>query len=160
MNASRQRLPSRKRFYWLGLLPVFLGGGCGGGESAPLMDAAALLARYEHGRQAYDPRKLTEVDLGQFTVTQRREPAIFFIRFQLFAIVSDDQVENFARLVETHGERLRSEVREIVQGSDLEQLNDPALVWLKAELVQAINRRVGTTIVHDVVFAEFTFERG
>lgn len=160
MNASRRKRRYQRWVFCLGLLPPVLGSGCGGGQSAELLDASALLARYEQGRQTCDPSKLAEVDLGHFTVTQRREPAIFFIRFQLIAIVSDDRLEDFTRLVETHGERLRGEVREIVQGSNLEQLGDPALLWLKSELVAAINRRVATTIVHDVVFAEFTFERG
>lgn len=165
MNVFHKRLSPHGRPAWLRLLllvPLLLGcGGCGGGgESSALLDASALLARYEHNRQTSDPRQLTEVDLGHFTVTQRREPAIFFIRFQLFAIVNDDQVDEFTRLAKTHGERLRSEVRQIVQGSSLEQLSDPALAWLKATLVQAINCRVATAIVQDIVFGEFTFERG
>lgn len=139
---------------------MLLGSGCGGGESSDLLDASALLARYERHRQTLDLRKLTEVDLGHFTVTQRYEPGILFIRFQLFAVVADDQLDQFTRLAEAHGERLRSEVRELVQGSSPEQLDDPALTWLKTELVQALNRRFATAIVQDVVFGEFTFERG
>jgi hypothetical protein len=139
---------------------LLLSAGCSSPEQDTLADATALLARYEQGRQVQDPQRLSEVELGEFTVTQRREPAIYFIRFRLWAVVPDKEVPEFTRLLQTHGERIRGEVREIVQGSDLDQLDDPALVWMKLELVQSINRRIQATLVRDVVFAEFSFERG
>ena len=91
---------------------------------------------------------------------QSREPAIFFIRFHLYAVVSDKELEEFAELLVTHGERIRGKIRETVQSSELDQLEDPTLGWLKSELIQWINRSVNTPILRDVVFADFSFERG
>jgi hypothetical protein len=134
--------------------------GCGGREPNTILDATALLERYEQVRQRHDPDHFSEVDLGEFTVTQRRETAIFFIRFHLYAVVSDKEIEEFTKLLETHGERIRGKIRETVQSSELAQLEDPTLGWLKSELIQWINRSVNTPILRDVVFGDFSFERG
>ena len=45
--------------------------GCGGPEPNPILDATALLERYEQVRQRHDPDHFSEVDLGEFTVTRR-----------------------------------------------------------------------------------------
>ncbi len=153
--------------------------GCGEHKPNAVLDAVALLERYEKVRQRHDPDHFSEVDLGEFTVTQReqegkkkeeekaeekqaksREPAIFFIHFHLFAVVSDNELSEFTELLETHGERIRGKIRETVQSSELAQFEDPTLGWLKSELIQWINRSVNTPILRDVVFADFSFERG
>jgi hypothetical protein len=157
--------------------------GCGEHKPNAVLDAAALLERYEKVRQRHDPDHFSEVDLGEFTVTQReqegkkkeeekaaeksaekqaqpREPAIFFIHFHLFAVVPDNELGEFTELLNTHGERIRGKIRETVQSSELAQFEDPTLGWLKSELIQWINRSVNTPILRDVVFADFSFERG
>jgi flagellar basal body-associated protein FliL len=45
-----------------------------------------------------------------------------------------------------------------VQKTDAEQLAEPGLNWLKAELVAAINRVLQERIVQDVAFSEFSME--
>jgi hypothetical protein len=151
----------------VGLLSCALG--CGGHEPSAVLDATALLERYDKARQRQDPTHYTETDLGEFTVTKRPDkddpaadpddPAIYFIRFHLFAVVDDEQATEFTELMVTHGERVRSKVRETVQSGKLDQWKDPDLGWLKSELIQWINRSVNTPIVRNVVFADFSFER-
>ncbi|MHB8971808.1 MAG: hypothetical protein ACYC3X_18170 [Pirellulaceae bacterium] len=173
---SRYRRDAMRLLSSFVLLSAF---GCGGQEPNPILDATALLERYEQVRQRHDPDHFSEVDLGEFTVTKRpqdegtqtgqqkevnlekqREPALYFIRFKLFAVVSDKELAEFEELLVTHGERIRGKIRETVQSSELQQLEDPTLGWLKSELIQWINRSVNTPILRDVVFADFSFERG
>ena len=124
--------------------------GCGERETGTVLDASALLDRYEKDRRRHDPVHFSEVDVGDFTVTKRREPAIFYIRFRLYAIVPDNLLEEFANLRETHGERLRGQVREAVQSCDIDQLDDPSLGWLKSELIRSLNRSLEAPILRDV----------
>jgi len=134
--------------------------GCRKQEVAAVLDASQLLDRYEKDRRRHDPVHFSEVDVGEFTVTKRREPAIYYIRFRLYAIVPDNLLEEFANLRETHGERLRGQVRETVQSCDLDQLDDPSLGWLKSELIRSLNHSLESPILRDVVFADFSLEKG
>ena len=102
----------------------------------------------------------SEVKQGESTDTAPQEPAALIIRFHLYGVVADDHLEELTRLLETHGERVRSQVREAVQSSELTQLDDPTLGWLKAELIQSINQSLQTPILRDAVFGEFALERG
>ncbi|MFO7902121.1 MAG: hypothetical protein ACQESR_10730 [Planctomycetota bacterium] len=146
--------------------PIFLFGailaatfGCGDSERASVVDARSLLERYQEDRRRHDPLHFSEVEIGKFAVTQRREPAIFYIRFHLFGVVPDDRLDRFKSRMETYGERVRAEVRTTTQKCELKKLNDPSLKWLKSELISSINRVVGDPMLRDVVFSEFSLER-
>ena len=134
--------------------------GCGKSDSQALLDTGSLLQRYESDRRRHDPVFFSEFDLGEFTVTQRHEPSIFYIRFHLYGVVPDRLVEEVEKLMETHGERVRAMVREAAQRCDVAQLDDPSLGWLKSELITSINRSLQAPMLRDVVFSEFSFERG
>jgi hypothetical protein len=88
------------------------------------------------------------------------QPAALIIRFHLYGVIADGHLEEFSKLLETHGERVRSQVREAVQSSELSQLDDPTLGWLKSELIQSINQSLQAPILRDAVFGEFALERG
>lgn len=141
---------------------IVTGAGCGSGDQqAVMVDARTLLDRYQQDRLRHDPRHFSEVDLGEFLVTQRREPAtLYYVRFKLFVVVPDQQVESLNGLLESRKERVTADIRETVQRAELEQLNEPTLDWLKSELIRSINRNLGMRLVRDVVFADFSFERG
>jgi len=189
---TRARIRYRTASLWGAvLLPLSLVG-CGQEQTPAIIDAAALLERIEQDRHRHDPHAYSEVDLGEFTITWRREgqkagtgeqkpakpdeaakpveaqvaqgasrdPAVLIIRFHLYGVVSDNQVEQCGELLETHGERVRSRVRETVQGSLAEQLQDPTLGWLKSDLIQSINQSLQAPILRDVAFAEFALDRG
>jgi hypothetical protein len=95
----------------------------------------------------------------QQPATSNLPPPTLIIRFHLYAVVSDNQLEECRVLLETHGERVRSQVRETVQGSAQTQLEDPALGWLKSDLIQSINQSLQAPILRDVAFAEFALDR-
>jgi len=106
------------------------------------------------------PPEPHKVDQGASAATPPPEPAALLIRFHLYGVVADGHLEEFSRLLETHGERVRSQVREAVQSSQRSQLDDPTLGWLKSELIQSINQSLQAPILRDAVFGEFALERG
>ena len=129
--------------------------------------------KVEHGASAVAPHEAKpsepasapppephKVDQGASAATPPPEPAALLIRFHLYGVVADGHLEEFSRLLETHGERVRSQVREAVQSSQRSQLDDPTLGWLKSELIQSINQSLQAPILRDAVFGEFALERG
>ena len=144
------------------LFAVLMGSicGCAEPELDMVTDAGTLLERYEKDRRRHDPLHFSEVDLGEFTVTKPQKPAIFFIRFHLYAVVPDGLVDQFNEVVLTHGQRIRDKVSEATQRCEIDQLKDPSLGWLKSELITSINRIVQSPLLRDVVFADFSLERG
>lgn len=133
--------------------------GCGDSEGASVMDARSLLERYQRDRRRHDPLHFSEVEIGEFAVTQSQGPAIIYIRFHLFGVVPDSQLDAFRNRMETYGERVRAEVRATTQKCELKELHDPSLKWLKSELISSINHVVGSPMLRDVVFSDFSLER-
>lgn len=134
--------------------------GCDKFEQVEVLDANALLKRYEKDRRRHDPVYFSEVDLGKYTVTQRREPAILYIRFHLYGVVPDVHREQFLQLRKRHAERLRDTVRKAAQRCAVEELDDAKLGWLKSEMITSINHLLQAPLLRDVVFADFSFEAG
>ena len=106
------------------------------------------------------PHEPHETKQGESTTTPPQAPAALIIRFHLYGVVADDHLEELTKLLETHGERVRSQVRETVQGSERTQLDDPTLGWLKSELIQSINQSLQAPILRDAVFGDFALDRG
>lgn len=140
-------------------VPLAVISGCGDAEHNSVMDARALLERYQKDRRRHDPLNFSEVEIGKFAVTQRHKPSIFYIRFHLFAVVPDELLDQFNRHFGNYSERIRADVRATTQNCELKKLNDPALKWLKSELISSINQVIGEPLVRDVVFSEFSLER-
>jgi hypothetical protein len=133
--------------------------GCGNSEPIEMLDAQALLDRYEQDRRRHDPTSFSEVDLGQFFVSLREDRSTYQVRFHIFGVIPDNQVSQFEDMIEPYTQRIRDAVISAVQGSELDQLRDPSLGWLKSELLDAINQSVQMRILRDIVFTEFSFER-
>jgi flagellar basal body-associated protein FliL len=55
---------------------------------------------------------------------------------------------------------MRDAVISLVQHSDIEQLADPKMEYLKSELVIAINRVLQGQVIKDVAFSEFSLGPG
>jgi hypothetical protein len=161
MNATQSTAngPAIILLVLLSCLSVGTISGCGA-SADDVLDASALLERYERDRRKHDPLHFSEVDLGEFTVTQHRDPSIYYIRFHLYAVIPDSLVDQFEELRQSHGERVKASVRESVQSCDLDHLDDPALGWLKSEMIASINQVLQAPILRDVAFSEFSLERG
>ena len=133
--------------------------GCGSSKQDAVLDASAMLERYEKDRRRHDPNHFSEVDLGEYTVSKRREPWIFYVRFHLYGVVPDGLIDEFGKRLADHDKTVRGKVSEVTQGCEVEQLNDPSLGSLKSELISSINRILQAPMLRDVVFGDFAFER-
>ncbi len=136
-----------------------LSAGCGNSEPIEMLDAQALLNRYQQDRRRHDPTSFSEVDLGEFFVSKHVAPNTFQVRLHIFGVVPDNQQSQFSSLIEPHTQRVRDAVISAVRRSELEQLRDPSLGWLKAELLTTINRNLQMRILRDIVFTDFSFEK-
>jgi hypothetical protein len=112
------------------------------------------------GQSAAPPPEPSKAAPGTSAAAPPPELASLIIRFHLYGVVADGHLEEFSKLLETRGERVRSQVREAVQSSEREQLDDPTLGWLKSELIQSINQSLQAPILRDAVFGDFALERG
>jgi len=104
-----------------------------------------------------DATGLIEVDLGEFTITQRQEDKdmILMIRFQIFGVIDYEKRDKFEKLLGQRRQRVRDAVITIVQGAEVEQLSDPSLGWLKSEIVPAVNKLLAAKLLKEVVFSDF-----
>jgi hypothetical protein len=139
---------------------ICLGSGCGVGSSDDMLDAQALLDRYQQDRRRHDPIHFSEVDLGEFYITKRYSPSIYYVRFHIYGVVPENQLDQFSEILQPHTQRVRDAVIAAVQRSELEHLDDPSLGWLKSELILTINRNLQMRMLRDVVFTDYSLERG
>lgn len=132
------------------------GSGSGGN---PATDASDLLDLLEAGGQ-HDPSRFVEIDLGTFRVTHKLadEQHAVLVKFRLFGIVSENKQEHLHEELPKFDKRIRDAVISLVQKTEAEQLAEPSLKWLKAELVAAINRVVQDRALSDVAFSDFSME--
>jgi hypothetical protein len=151
---------SRDPCQWVVVVALLMSG-CGAKDEEPiLVDARALLDRYQQERLRHDPRHFSEIELGEFFVTQRRDAALLSIRVRLVAVVSDTQLDQFQTLLQGRLERVHATIRQTIQRAGPAQLDEGSLDSLKSELIRSINGCLEKRIVQDVAFAKFSLERG
>jgi hypothetical protein len=122
-------------------------------------DAAELLDLLEVGG-SHDPSRFVEVEIGNFRVTHKLvaegEPLV--VKFRLFAVVSESKERRLHEALPKYEKRIRDAVISLVQKTEAEQLAEPGLKWLKAELVAAINRVVQDRALSGIAFSDFSLE--
>lgn len=132
----------------------------GGHATVGLADAGhgSLATHDSDSQRRHDPIEMVEVDLGEFTVTQRQPESsqMLLVRFKIYGVIERDKKDAFGKLLEDRRQRMRDSVITIVQRADIEQLSDPTLSWLKSEIIPAVNKLLRTRIMKDVVFSDFT----
>ena len=128
-----------------------------GGRAAD--DGAELLDLLEVGGQS-DPSRFVELEIGSFRVTHQLadEGEQLVVKFRLFGIVSESKEERLHHELPKYESRIRDAVISLVQKTEAEQLAEPGLKWLKAELVGAINRVVQDRALSGVAFSDFSLE--
>lgn len=122
-------------------------------------EAAELLNLLEIGGH-HDPSRFVEIEIGTFRVTHKvagGEHSVL-LKFRLFGIVPESKQAYLYSELPKFEKRIRDAVISLVQKSEAEQLEEPGLKWLKAELVAAINRVVQDRALHDVAFSDFSME--
>lgn len=126
---------------------------------ATAADAAELLELLEVGG-SQDPSRFSEVEIGTFRVTHKLtdEKTSLVVKFRLVGIVAESKEERLHEELPKYEKRIRDAVISLVQRIEAEQLAEPELKWLKAELVAAINRVVQDRALSGVAFSDFSLE--
>jgi hypothetical protein len=126
--------------------------GCGGDEAHHEGGAAELTAE---GVEA-----MAEVDLGEFTVTDRdaKTNKTRFVALHVYAVVPKDEVEAFTHAHEAYRERVRGCVISLVRQIDSRELADPELKLLRSKLASSLRREMKNDLLEQVVFGEFSVE--
>ena len=126
------------------------------------MEAVELLDLLAAQNKRHDPHNYVEVDLGKFKVTHvlAKDEGYMLIQFHLFGVLPQGQQAEFAAELPLFEKRVRDAVISLVQHSDIEQLADPKMEYLKSELVIAINRVLQGQVIKDVAFSEFSLGPG
>lgn len=121
--------------------------------------ANELLDLLEVGGQ-HDASRFVEMEIGSFRVTHRLtdEQQTIMVKFRLFGIVPESKEERLHHELSKFEKRIRDAVISLVQKTEVEQLAEPGLKWLKAELVAAINRVVQDRALQGVAFSDFSME--
>lgn len=148
---------------FLGLtVAVCLVAGCG---SAPVqvagMDVPEIMELLEDEQLKRNPQAFSEVDLGKFKVTQMlpNEEGQLVIRFHLIGVVPESKQTEFTESMPKYETRLRDSILSLVQRAEPEHLSDPAMSYLKSEMLTIINHQMHTRHLKSVAFSELSIER-
>jgi len=145
----------------LGLATVVLAG-CG---SAPVqvagMDVPELMELLEDEQMKKNPHAYAEVDLGKFKVTRMlpADEGQLVVRFHLIGVVPEARQVDFVGTMPKYETRMRDSILALVQKAEPEHLSDPALSFLKAEMLATINEQMHTRHLKSVVFSDLSIER-
>lgn len=117
-----------------------------------------------------DKERLAEVEVGAFRIPLAavdHEPAeernlpernTLLLRFRLYVLVPPHRERDVAGRIQSHGARLREEVIRTCRMATLEELDDPELVTLKAELHKVLGRYFGPKHLRQVVVTNVLLE--
>jgi flagellar basal body-associated protein FliL len=136
--------------------------GCG---SAPVqvagLDVPEIMELLEDEQMKKNPHAYTEVDLGKFKVTRMlpADEGQLVVRFHLIGVVPEAKQEEFTEGMPKYETRVRDSVMSLVQKAEPEHLSDPALSYLKAEMLATISHQMHTRHLKSVVFSDLSIER-
>jgi flagellar basal body-associated protein FliL len=136
--------------------------GCGrSSRPAAGMEASELLEIIQQ-QQERDPSAYVESDLGTFRVSHPLPggEGQIVVSFHLYGVLPPARQSRLKQLLPTYENRVRDAVISHVQRTQTEHLTDPSLAYFKAELVAAINRVLQDRVMADVVFSDYSVERG
>lgn len=98
-----------------------------------------------------------EVLIGDFSSSVTASGGtIMFVTFELHAVVSGSQRDEFATLVnDTYKARVQQSVVKVIRMASMDELNDPQLDVLKRNLRTEINNVLPQRFVNEVIISEF-----
>lgn len=100
-----------------------------------------------------------EVDLGEFSVSahQAASNVTYRVDFHLYGTIPADKDEEYTKLMETKGKRVREQVIVTVRSSELADLTDAGLGLIKRRILATTNKILGKPLIQSVVFTDFRF---
>lgn len=138
---------------------------CSGCGSAPVqvagMDVPEIMELLEDEQLKRNPQAFAEIDLGKFKVTRMlpADEGQLVVRFHLIGIVPEAKQTEFTELMPKYETRLRDAIMALVQRAEPEHLSDPALSYLKSEMLVIINKQMQTRHLKSVVFSDLSTQR-
>jgi len=157
-------LDSIMRFALCGVL-VYLCLFVSGCSSAPQqvagLDVPELMELLEDEHLKRNPHAFSEVDLGKFKVSRMlpADEGQLLVRFHLIGIVPDTRQAEFEGELPKYETRVRDAVLSLVQRAEPEHLADPAMNYLKSELLKVINDQMHSRTLKSVAFSDLSIER-
>jgi flagellar basal body-associated protein FliL len=148
-------------FLGMGLFALSLAG-CG---SAPVqvagMDVPELMELLEDEQMKKNPHAYVEIDLGEFKVTRMlpADEGQLVVRFHLIGVVPETKQQDFTESMPKYETRVRDSILSLVQKAEPEHLSDPAMSYLKAEMLTTINEKMHTRHLKSVVFSDLSIQR-
>ncbi len=109
--------------------------------------------------QPKEEEELTEVDLGEFTITafQPLSNTTIRIDFHLYGTVHRDDEESFLTAMEHSKHRFRDQVIVTVRSSKLDDMTDAGLGLIKRKILEKTNRTLGSPFLQTIIFSDFSF---
>ncbi|WP_425617337.1 flagellar basal body-associated FliL family protein [Anatilimnocola sp. NA78] len=152
------------RFNLLLVLGLFLAGLAGCGSPAPSaagLDVPELLELLEDEQLKQNPQAFTEVDLGKFKVSRMLpgDEGQLLVRFHLIGIVAETKQEDFQGELPKYETRIRDSILSLVQRAEPEHLADPAMSFIKTEIMATINDKMHNRLLKSVAFSDLSIER-
>ncbi|MGV3605748.1 MAG: flagellar basal body-associated FliL family protein [Planctomycetaceae bacterium] len=162
---SKQPTFLRRSVAVFGLLLAALMLGCGSkeeaGQNPEALEAIALLDLLDKDHKQQDPTSFVELQLGKFKISHSLPDSegTLLVQFTLYGVMSESKKEQIEPNLPAIEKRVRDAVISVVQRAEVEQLGDPALNYVKAELVTSLNRVMRGRILKAVAFSEFSIIR-
>jgi flagellar FliL protein len=106
-----------------------------------------------------DPSDQVEVVLGEFSVTafQPATNTTLRIEFSLYGAVGAKEQKEFMTALEENQHRFREQVIVIVRSAEITDLTDAGLGLIKRKIMEKTNRMIGKSMLHSVIFSDFSF---
>jgi hypothetical protein len=149
MTGNTKRVARTGRHAWpLLLCALGLSTGCYDGE-AMLKDAQSTALT----------TSLSEVDLGEYSTTLRRDPnsgAYTTIELHIFGTVPSSRLSEVKKQVQTDGYRVRHEALAAVRSTSRDELTDPKFTALRTRLEEVVNKVLADAPLKSVGFYQLT----
>jgi hypothetical protein len=148
---------------WIGL-PIALCAlpGCGAApQQVAGLDVPELMELLEDEHLKRNPQAFSEVDLGKFKVSRMlpADDGQLLVKFHLIGVVPETKQADFEGELPKYETRVRDAVLSLVQRAEPEHLADPALNYLKSEILKAINDQMHGRLLKSVAFSDLSIER-
>ncbi|QDU27137.1 hypothetical protein ETAA8_22220 [Anatilimnocola aggregata] len=136
--------------------------GCGSAApSAAGLDVPELLELLEDEQLKQNPQAFAEVDLGKYKVSRMlpADEGQLLVRFHLIGVVAEAKQPDFEAQLPKYETRIRDSVLSLVQRAEPEHLADPAMSFIKTEILATINDKMHSRLLKSVAFSDLSIER-
>jgi len=128
-------------------------------QTEQIVNEAKARAEPDKEKEGEEDVEVTEVDLGEFTITNHRlaNEATFRIDFHMYATVAEKDKDKFDELYGRNEHRFRDQVIFECRNSEVSDLTDAGLGLIKRRILAKSNALIGKPLLRSVFFAEYSF---